>query len=45
MGMQNPVEAGLRTDVEPAIRQYGHDLPWWQRRKLALVSDEQYPFL
>ena len=41
MGMQNPVEAALRTDVEPAIRQYGHDLPWWQRRKFRLVAGQQ----
>ena len=32
MGLQNPVEAALRTDVERTIRQYGLDLPWWRRR-------------
>ena len=49
MGMQNPVEASLRTvdavfsaGVVPApIRQYGHDLPWWQRCKFRLVAGQQ----
>jgi hypothetical protein len=43
MGMQNPIKAALRTDVEPAIRKYRHDLPWWQRRKFGLVAREQDP--
>ena len=43
MGMQNTVEAALRTDVKPAIRQNGQDLPWWQRSKFGLVASEQDP--
>ena len=43
MGMQNPVEAALRADIQPSIRQYGHDLPWRQRRKFRLVAGQQDP--
>jgi hypothetical protein len=43
MGMQNPVEAALRTDVQAPVGQNRHDLPWWQRRKFRLVADQQDP--
>jgi hypothetical protein len=41
MGMENPVEAALRTDVQPTICQNGHDLTRWQRRKFRFVAGEQ----
>jgi hypothetical protein len=37
MGMQNPVEAALRADVDTTIGQNRHDLPGRQRRKFRLV--------
>ena len=43
MGMQNPIKAALRTDVEPAIRQHRHDLSRWQRRKFGFVAGQQDP--
>jgi hypothetical protein len=41
MGMENPVEAALRTDVQPTICQNGHDLTRWQRGEFRLVAGEQ----
>jgi hypothetical protein len=41
MGMENPVKAALRTDVQPTICQNGHDLTRWQRRKFRFVAGEQ----
>ena len=43
MGMQNPVEAALRTDIQTPVRENRHDLPWWQRRKFRLVAGQQNP--
>ena len=43
MGVQHPVEAALRTDIEAPVGQNGHDLPRWQRRELRLVAGEQDP--
>jgi hypothetical protein len=43
MGMEHPVEAALRTDVETPIRQDRHDLSRRQRRELRLVAGEQDP--
>jgi hypothetical protein len=43
MGMQNPVEAALRADVDTTIGQNRHDLPGWQRRKFRLVAGQQNP--
>ena len=41
MGMQNPVEASLRTDVQALVSQDWNDLPWWQCRKFRLVAGQQ----
>ena len=43
VGVQHPVEAALRADVEATIGQNRHDLPWWQRRKFRLVAGQQNP--
>jgi hypothetical protein len=43
MGMEHPVEAPLRTDIEALIRQDRHDLPRGQRREFGLVAGEQDP--
>jgi len=43
VGMEHPVEAPLRADVQPTIRQNGHDLARWQRRKFRLVAGQQDP--
>jgi hypothetical protein len=41
MGVQHPVEAALRPDVQAPFGQDRNDLPWWQRRKFRLVAGQQ----
>ena len=43
VGMEHPVEAALRTDIEAPVSQNGHDLPRWQRREFRLVAGAQNP--
>ena len=43
MGMEHPVEAALRADVDAAIGKDRHDLARRQRRELRLVAGEQDP--
>jgi hypothetical protein len=43
MGMEHPVEAALRPDIQAPIGKDRHDLPRRQRRKLGLVAGEQDP--
>jgi hypothetical protein len=43
MGKHHLIKAALRSDVQPAVRKYRHNLSWWQRRKFGLVAGEQDP--
>ncbi len=41
--VQNLIEAGLRADMQPLIRQSQHEQSRWQRSVRRLVTDEQDP--
>ena len=41
VGVQHPVEAALRTDIQAPVRQHRHDLPGRKRREFRLVAGEQ----
>lgn len=43
MGVQHPIKAAFRTDIQPAIGQNGHDLSRRQRREFGLIAGEQDP--
>jgi hypothetical protein len=43
MGMEHPVEAALRADMEALVRQGWHDLPRRQCCEFRLVAGEQDP--
>ncbi len=45
MGTQDPIKAAIRTDVEPAMRKYRHNLSRWQRRKFGFVAGQQDPLV
>ena len=41
MGMEDPIEAAVRADVDAAIGQHRHDLPRRQGRELGFVAGQQ----
>jgi hypothetical protein len=43
MGMEHPVEAALRAEIEALVRQSWHDLPGQQCCEFRLVAGEQDP--
>jgi hypothetical protein len=43
VGMEYPVKAALRADVQATICQHRHDLPRWQRGEFRLVAGQQDP--
>lgn len=43
MGVQHPVKAALRTDIQAPVRQDRHDLSWRQRGEFRLVAGQQDP--
>jgi hypothetical protein len=43
MGMEHSVETALGADIQPTVRQSGHDLTRRQGRELRLVARQQDP--